>query len=172
LVQAGSPPPADDPDAPPARSAGVAAVAGQDAAPVRLARCCLPLPGDPVIGFTTSHSLAVSVHREECANAAVHRDGRERVVVTRWTPAERATFPTEIAVEAFDRHGLLADITETLCDNSAAVRSASTITTDDRVARLRFTVEVAGPNHLADVLEAVRTVPGVYDCYRARATVG
>jgi GTP diphosphokinase / guanosine-3',5'-bis(diphosphate) 3'-diphosphatase len=155
-----------------ARWAGVVSFADQDAAPVRLARCCLPLPGDPVVGFTTSHSLAVSVHREECANAAVHRDGRERVVVTSWTPAERAIFPTEIAVEAFDRHGLLADITETLCDISAAVRSASTITTDDRVARLRFTVEVVGPNHLADVLEAVRTVPGVYDCYRARATVG
>ena len=161
--------PTTDAQAP--RWAGMAEFDGHEAAPVRLARCCLPLPGDSVIGFTTSHSLAVSVHRRECANAAVHRDGRERVVVTSWTPDERASFPAEIAVEAFDRHGLLADITETLCDNSAAVRSASTITTDDRVARLRFTVDVAGPEHLDNVLVAVRTVPGVYDCYRAQATV-
>ena len=161
--------PTTDAQAP--RWAGMAEFDSHEAAPVRLARCCLPLPGDSVIGFTTSHSLAVSVHRRECANAAVHRDGRERVVVTSWTPDERASFPAEIAVEAFDRHGLLADITETLCDNSAAVRSASTITTDDRVARLRFTVDVAGPEHLDNVLVAVRTVPGVYDCYRAQATV-
>jgi GTP pyrophosphokinase len=161
--------PTTDAQAP--RWAGMAEFDSHEAAPVRLARCCLPLPGDSVIGFTTSHSLAVSVHRRECANAAVHRDGRERVVVTSWTPDERASFPAEIAAEAFDRHGLLADITETLCDNSAAVRSASTITTDDRVARLRFTVDVAGPEHLDNVLVAVRTVPGVYDCYRAQATV-
>ncbi len=146
--------------------AGLAAVDGRPDVPVRLARCCLPLPGDDVVGFTTTHSPAVSVHRQECANAADVRGDRRRVAVTSWIPTTTATFPAEIAVEAFDRYGLLADITEMLSDASAAVRSASTITAEDRVARARFTVEVAGPAQLDAVLAAVRTVGGVYDCYR------
>ncbi len=149
--------------------AGTAAVDGRGGVPVRLARCCLPLPGDDVVGFTTTHSPAVSVHRSQCVNAA---SDRHRVAVTSWVPPAEGTFPAEIAVEAFDRHGLLADITEMLSDASATVRSASSITSEDRVARARFTVEVAGPAQLDALLTAVRTVGGVYDCYRAGGTVG
>ncbi|WP_131767194.1 RelA/SpoT family protein [Candidatus Protofrankia californiensis] len=147
--------------------AGTAAVDGRSGVPVRLARCCLPLPGDDVVGFTTTHSPAVSVHRSQCVNAA---SDRHRVAVTSWLPPAEGTFPAEIAVEAFDRYGLLADITEMLSDVSATVRSASSITSEDRVARARFTVEVAGPAQLDALLAAVRTVGGVYDCYRAGGT--
>ncbi len=146
--------------------AGLAAVDGRPDVPVRLARCCLPLPGDDVVGFTTTHSPAVSVHRRQCANAAEARGDRRRAVVTSWVPSASVTFPAEIAVEAFDRYGLLADITEMLSDASATVRSASTITAEDRAVHARFTVEVAGPAQLDAVLAAVRTVGGVYDCYR------
>ncbi len=86
--------------------------------------------------------------------------------MTSWVPSASVTFPAEIAVEAFDRYGLLADITEMLSDASATVRSASTITAEDRAVHARFTVEVAGPAQLDAVLAAVRTVGGVYDCYR------
>ncbi len=149
--------------------AGTAAIDGRSGVPVRPARCCLPLPGDDVVGFTSTHSLAVSVHRSQCVNAA---SDRHRVAVTSWLPSAEGTFPAEIAVEAFDRHGLLADITEMLSDVSATVRSASSITSEDRVARARFTVEVAGPAQLDALLSAVRTVGGVYDCYRAGTRPG
>ncbi len=150
----------------------MAAVDGRTDLPVRLARCCLPLPGDEVIGFTTTHSPAVSMHRQECANVTDGRGDLDRVVVTSWVPSTTVTFPAEIAVEAFDRHGLLADITEVLSEASATVRSASTVTSRDRVARARFTVEVAGPGQLDGVLAAIRTVGGVYDCYRVGGASG
>ncbi|ABW14496.1 (p)ppGpp synthetase I, SpoT/RelA [Parafrankia sp. EAN1pec] len=148
--------------------AGFAEIDGADV-PVRLARCCLPLPGDTVVGFTT-HSSSVSLHRQECANVAASASSREQVTVKGWTAPESQTFPAEIAVEAFDRYGLLADITEVLSDTSASVRAASTSTSEDRVARARFTIEVTGPDQLDRVLAAVRGVGGVYDCYRACQT--
>ncbi|EIV93218.1 bifunctional (p)ppGpp synthetase/guanosine-3',5'-bis(diphosphate) 3'-pyrophosphohydrolase [Frankia sp. QA3] len=133
--------------------------------PVRLARCCLPLPGDAVIGFTT-HGSAVSLHRRECGNATEVRADRERVMVAAWSAPDVKIFPAEIAVEAFDRYGLLADITEVLSETSVSVRAASTATSEDRVAHARFTIEVTGPEQLDRVLSAVRRVGGVYDCYR------
>jgi GTP pyrophosphokinase len=146
---------------------GTTTVNGRPDIPVRLARCCLPLPGDEVVGLVLTHGIVVSVHRQECTNAVERNSGPERVRLASWEPIPDSTFPTEIAVEAFDRYGLLADITEVLCDASAAVRSASTVTSDDRVAHARFTIEVDGPAQLNSVLVAVRRVDGVYDCYRA-----
>ncbi|WP_045878285.1 RelA/SpoT family protein [Pseudofrankia sp. DC12] len=156
--------------------AGVASLDGRPDAPVRIARCCLPLPGDELIGFVTHHGAhhpAVTLHRQECANA---RPGgtagpvREPVGVLHWDVPLAHSFPAEIAVEAFDRYGLLADITEVLSDTAAGLRAASTSTSEDRVAHARFTVEVTGPRQLDEVLAAVRGVGGVYDCYRACQT--
>ena len=148
--------------------AGTARVGGEEV-PVRLARCCLPLPGDDVVGFTT-HGGGMSLHRRECANVAAQGSGRGWVTVTEWSAPESQSFPAEIVVEAFDRYGLLADIAEVLSDTSAAVRAASTSTSEDRVAHARFTIEVTGPEQLDKVLSAVRGVGGVYDCYRACRT--
>lgn len=139
--------------------------------PARLARCCLPLPGDVVVGFAT-HGSTVSLHRRECMNATEAGSDRERVAVATWSAPQAQIFPAEIAVEAFDRYGLLADITEVLSEISASVRAASTTTSDDRVAHARFTIEVTGPEQLDKVLGAVRGVGGVYDCYRVCQTQG
>ncbi|WP_238438166.1 ACT domain-containing protein, partial [Frankia nepalensis] len=149
--------------------AGVASLDGHPDAPVRVARCCLPLPGDELIGFVAQHS-AVTLHRGECANAQPSGSAREPLRVLHWDAPSEHAFPAEIAVEAFDRYGLLADITEVLSDTAAGLRAASTSTSEDRVAHARFTVEVTGPEQLDTVLTAVRTVGGVYDCYRACQT--
>jgi GTP pyrophosphokinase len=148
---------------------GLAEVEGHDELPVRRARCCLPLPWDAVVGFAANNS-AISLHREECVNASPCGDRREPVAVRSWTAPKSATFPTEIAVEAFDRYGLLADITEALAETSASLRAAWTTTSDDRLAHARFTVEIADADQLTEVLIAIRGVRGVYDCYRACQT--
>ncbi len=149
--------------------AGLAEVDGRDELLVHRARCCLPLPWDAVVGFAT-HNGAISLHREECVNALPCGDKREPVAVRSWTAPESAVFPTEIAVEAFDRYGLLADITEALSETSASLRAAWTTTSDDRLAHARFTVEIADPDQLTEVLIAIRGVGGVYDCYRVCQT--
>jgi guanosine-3',5'-bis(diphosphate) 3'-pyrophosphohydrolase len=132
---------------------------------IKLARCCTPVPGDAVFGFVT-RSGGVSVHREDCANAADLRAQSERVVEVSWKPTSASTFLVAIQVEALDRHKLLADVTRVLSEERVNILSATVTTTRDRVAVSRFTFEMADPKHLGHLVAAVRKVDGVFDAYR------
>ncbi|MBT8226829.1 MAG: bifunctional (p)ppGpp synthetase/guanosine-3',5'-bis(diphosphate) 3'-pyrophosphohydrolase [Dactylosporangium sp.] len=132
---------------------------------IKLARCCTPVPGDAVFGFVT-RSGGVSVHREDCANAADLREQRERVLDVTWKPTSASTFVVSVQVEALDRQKLLADVTRVLSDEKVNILSATVTTTRDRVAVSRFSFEMADPKHLTHLLAAVRRVEGVYDAYR------
>ncbi len=132
---------------------------------VKLAKCCTPVPGDPIIGFVTKGG-GVSVHRTDCTNATNLEQQSERLVEVAWAPTSESTFLVNIQVEALDRARLLSDITMSLSDAHVNILSASLSTTRDRVARSRFTFEMADASHLDTVLRAVRSVPGVFDAYR------
>ncbi|WP_310965008.1 RelA/SpoT family protein [Nocardioides terrisoli] len=132
---------------------------------VKLARCCTPVPGDEIIGFVTRGS-GVSVHRKDCTNAASLSSQPERLVDVEWAPTARSTFLVQIMVEALDRARLLSDVTMVLSDQHVNILSASLSTSRDRVAKSRFTFEMADPKHLGVVLKAVRSVDGVFDAYR------
>ncbi len=132
---------------------------------VKLARCCTPVPGDSVVGFVT-RGHGVSVHRRDCANAAALLDHPERIVEVEWAPTSSSVFLVNIQVEALDRTRLLADVTRILSDHHVNILSGAVATGSDRVAISRFTFEMASPEHLGDLLRAVRSVQGVYDCYR------
>ncbi len=133
---------------------------------VKLARCCTPVPGDEIIGFITKGS-GVSVHRENCVNAAdLHKSQGNRIVAVKWRIGAASIFLVNIQVEALDRASLLADVTRTLSDQHVNILSASVNTSKDRTAISRFTFEMADATHLDAVLAAVRQVEGVYDVNR------
>jgi GTP pyrophosphokinase len=132
---------------------------------VKLARCCTPVPGDPILGFVTRGN-GVSVHRADCINVASLRTEEHRFVDVEWAPQAGSVFLVAVQVEALDRTGLLSDVTRSLSDHHVNILSASVTTTRDRVAFSRFTFEMADPKHLGSLLNAVRSVEGVYDCYR------
>jgi len=140
-------------------------VKGVDDLWVKLARCCTPVPGDPIMGFVTRGS-GVSVHRDDCVNVPNLRLHPEREVDVEWAPTASSVFLVNIQVEALDRSRLLADVTKALSDTHVNILSASVATTRDRIATSRFTFEMADPKHLGSALKAVRTVEGVYDAYR------
>jgi guanosine-3',5'-bis(diphosphate) 3'-pyrophosphohydrolase len=140
-------------------------VKGVDDLWVKLARCCTPVPGDPIMGFVTRGS-GVSVHREDCVNVPNLRENPEREVEVEWAPTPSSVFLVNIQVEALDRSRLLADVTRALSDTHVNILSASVATTRDRIATSRFTFEMADPKHLGSVLKTVRSVEGVYDAYR------
>jgi guanosine-3',5'-bis(diphosphate) 3'-pyrophosphohydrolase len=140
-------------------------VKGVDDLWVKLARCCTPVPGDPIMGFVTRGS-GVSVHREDCVNVPNLRENPEREVEVEWAPTPSSVFLVNIQVEALDRSRLLADVTRALSDTHVNILSASVTTTRDRIATSRFTFEMADPKHLGSVLKTVRSVEGVYDAYR------
>jgi GTP pyrophosphokinase len=132
---------------------------------VKLAKCCTPVPGDPILGFVT-RGAGVSVHRADCTNAANLKSQPERLVDVEWAPTAQSMFLVNIQVEALDRARLLSDITKVLSDVHVNILSASLQTTRDRVAKSRFTFEMGDPKHLGHVLKAVRSVDGVFDAYR------
>jgi guanosine-3',5'-bis(diphosphate) 3'-pyrophosphohydrolase len=132
---------------------------------VKLARCCTPVPGDAVEGFVTRGS-GVSVHRTDCVNLLALRSQPERLVAVRWAPTGKSTFLVAVQVEGLDRPRLLSDITRVISDQHVNILSASLSTGRDRVAKSKFTFEMADPKHLGHVLSAVRTVEGVFDVYR------
>ncbi|MFI6336694.1 RelA/SpoT family protein [Streptomyces sp. NPDC050535] len=140
-------------------------VKGVDDVWVKLARCCTPVPGDPIIGFVTRGS-GVSVHRNDCVNIESLSREPERILEVEWAPTQSSVFLVAIQVEALDRSRLLSDVTRVLSDQHVNILSAAVQTSRDRVATSRFTFEMGDPKHLGHVLKAVRGVEGVYDVYR------
>jgi guanosine-3',5'-bis(diphosphate) 3'-pyrophosphohydrolase len=132
---------------------------------IKLAKCCTPVPGDEIMGFVT-RGQGVSVHRRTCTNADALRKQSERIVDVEWAPTERSMFLVNIQVEALDRARLLSDITKALSDMHVNILSASLSTGRDRIAKTKFTFEMADPKHLGHVMRAVRQVEGVFDAYR------
>ncbi|SEC21263.1 bifunctional (p)ppGpp synthetase/guanosine-3',5'-bis(diphosphate) 3'-pyrophosphohydrolase [Streptomyces sp. 2314.4] len=140
-------------------------VKGVDDVWVKLARCCTPVPGDPIIGFVTRGN-GVSVHRADCVNVDSLSRQPERILEVEWAPTQSSVFLVAIQVEALDRSRLLSDVTRILSDQHVNILSAAVQTSRDRVATSRFTFEMGDPKHLGHVLKAVRSVEGVYDVYR------
>src|SRR5690625_4458397 len=142
-------------------------VSGMDGADVwtKLARCCTPVPGDPIIGFVTRGS-GVSVHHSDCGNVQGLRNQPERIVGVEWSPSAQSVFLVQIQVEALDRNGLLSDVTKVLSDNHVNILSANVATSRERVAISRFVFEMAEPSHLGGVLRAVNRIDGVFDVFR------
>jgi GTP pyrophosphokinase len=132
---------------------------------VKLAKCCTPVPGDPILGFVT-RGAGVSVHRSDCTNAQSLTSQPERLVEVEWAPTAQSMFLVNIQVEALDRNRLLSDVTRVLSDQHVNILSASVQTSRDRLALSRFTFEMGEPSHLDHVIRAIRKVDGVYDVYR------
>ena len=136
---------------------------------VKLAKCCTPVPGDPIVGFVTRGS-GVSVHRADCVNVKALGDQEQRFIEVEWAPTTKSVFRVQIQVEALDRSGLLSDVTRVLSEHHVNILSATVNTNDDRLAISRFVFEMGDSVHLDRVLNAVRRIDAVYDVYRVTSS--
>ena len=141
-------------------------VEGLDDVMVRLARCCTPVPGDEIIGFIT-RGRGVSVHRSDCANAvALMSSQGERLIDVEWDHSSGSSFIVSVELEAFDRPRLLQDIAAMLSEAHVNIMGCNTLTTSDRIAKLRFDFDLADPGHLDSIIAQMRRVESVIDAYR------
>jgi len=127
----------------------------------RLAECCHPLPGDKIIGYVT-RSRGVSVHRRDCHNI-IHEDEKERLIPVEWGQTD-ALYPVSIQVEAWDRVGLIRDITTIVAEEKVNIAAMSSVQHDDHTVTEHLTLETKGLAQLLRLLgriEAVRGVIGV-----------
>ncbi len=153
-------PPVRRPDRPTSPPGSDILVRGQGRMLTRLARCCQPVPGDPIIGFLT-RGRGVSVHRIGCPN---ERDlGREpdRLIEVSWDvrEAELAPHPVELAVHAWDRAGLLADVANVVADSN--IISAKARGFRDRTAVVNVRLEVRNLAQLTHIIDRLESLPYV-----------
>jgi GTP pyrophosphokinase len=150
----------------PPGAAGVR-IEGVDDVLVRLSRCCTPVPGDEIMGFVT-RGRGVSVHRTDCANAvSLAQSQNDRLIDAEWDHEyEDELFVASIELKAYDRPHLLADVSRAIGDHHVNIIGSTTVTSEERIARLTFDFEIADPSHLQAVIRSARGVDGVYDVYR------
>ncbi|MEW6083018.1 MAG: bifunctional (p)ppGpp synthetase/guanosine-3',5'-bis(diphosphate) 3'-pyrophosphohydrolase [Chloroflexota bacterium] len=130
----------------------------------QMAKCCNPMPGDQIIAYVT-RGRGATIHRQDCPNI-LHRDDTERLLQVDWGTAEQ-TFAVPVTVKAYDREGLLGDIS-TLLQNEGVNIANVAVSFNRSVADLRLVVEVRDLEQLSRVLTRIESVPNVLEALRTR----
>ena len=141
-----------------------------------LATCCKPVNGDHIVGFVT-RGRGITVHRDDCPNV-VNAPEQERLVPVTWGDHGEDTFPVTVQIKAWDRVGLLKDVSTLLADERVNIVTVTTNTHDDRTVSLFATIEVEGVGQLSTILQKLEGIRDIYEVRRetsgspARAVVG
>ncbi len=140
---------------------------GLDNIEINLAGCCHPVHGEPIAGYITL-SRGVSVHNRGCPEylRLIERDP-EREIEAAWTVKAGRYQPVDIHVEAYDRRGLLRDLTQIIDKENVNIRQVETLSNDDNIAFLKFHVEVSGLAHLSKLLAKLEQQHGILHARRA-----
>lgn len=151
------------PAAAPKKPSSVIKVLGVGDMLTRLAECCHPAPGEPIIGYIT-RSRGVTVHKQDCPNV-LHEREKERLIEVEWGLAE-TVYPAKIQVEAWDRMGLIRDITTLVAEEKVNIASVSFANRDDHTAVTLLSLETSGLAQLSRILEKIEGVRGVISVNR------
>jgi GTP pyrophosphokinase len=137
--------------------------------PITLARCCAPLRPQPITGYVTL-GRGVTIHRSDCPSLRRMRSVKpERILKVEWTPAEEATLAVEIAVSAYDRRGLVRDVTDVLAVEKLSIEAMTTTTNKEAgTAEVSVSLAVSDLEQLARVLRRLAAVPNVIHARRVR----
>lgn len=125
---------------------------------VNFAKCCNPLPGDPIRGYVT-RGRGVTVHKEDCENLQIA--DRKRVVEVSWDESHAVPRIISLTVEAENRSGLLAAISGVFSSNDSDIMQANVKTVDDLRAAGTFQISVRNLDHLTRIINALRNIKGV-----------
>ena len=134
-----------------------------------MGKCCNPMPGDPIVGYIT-RGRGATIHRQDCPNI-LRSTERERLVKVSWGEQMR-TYPVPIKITAFDRQGLMSDISMLLNAEGINIVDVNVRVDHDSVkadvADIRLTVEVKDIGQLSRMLNRVENLANVLDAQRVR----
>jgi GTP pyrophosphokinase len=133
------------------------------------ARCCKPVPPEPIVGYVTV-GRGVSIHSQACANLArLKAKSPARVLAVDWGKMGRGEFPVDIEVQAFDRRGLVRDVSAALADEKISIRGMTTVTDKrDKVAHMRIGISISGLPQLSKVLSRIAQLPNIISARRKK----
>jgi len=129
----------------------------------QIAKCCNPTPGDEIIGYVT-RGRGATIHRQDCPNMLRRKD-RERFLQVSWGKVER-TFPVPIKVKAYDRQGLVGDISTLLSGEGINIADVN-VNVNRSLAHLNIIVEVRDLDQLSRILTRIENLPNVMEAHRA-----
>jgi GTP diphosphokinase / guanosine-3',5'-bis(diphosphate) 3'-diphosphatase len=131
---------------------------------VRLAKCCTPVPGDPIVGYI-SLGRGITIHRDDCPNVRALRKNAERFTEVEWDGGGSQSFRVQIAVSAWDRPRLLEDVARTFAEHGANIVAYGG-GVQDQLAKNWYTAEIGDVGSLRALLTALRNIEAVFDAYR------
>ncbi|MGI8730137.1 MAG: RelA/SpoT family protein [Solirubrobacteraceae bacterium] len=146
------------------------AVEGVQDVMLRLAKCCRPVPGDPIVGYI-SLGRGITIHREDCPNAAQLRKDPERFTPVHWEGDHETAFKVELQVDAWDRHRLLEDLSRTFAEAGINIVEARCVVSHPMVTNW-FVVEVGDLQVLKQAISRLRNIDSVFDAYRVTPGAG
>jgi guanosine-3',5'-bis(diphosphate) 3'-pyrophosphohydrolase len=140
-------------------------VDGIDDVMLRLAKCCRPVPGDPIVGYI-SLGKGITIHHESCSNVKALKRNPERFTKVWWEgDSAGSSFRAEIEVDGWDRHRLLEDLSRSLSEAGVNIIEAR-CTTVHPMIKNRFVVEVGDTQALKMCIQRLRNIDSVFDAYR------
>jgi GTP pyrophosphokinase len=137
----------------------------------QMAGCCQPVPGEPIIGYITQ-GRGVSIHRQDCPSALQLREREpERMIQVSWGQAPARTYPVDILIRAYDRSGLLRDVSQMLLNEKINVLAVNTQSDkSDNTANMRLTIEIPGMEALGRLLARISQLPNIIEAKRSRSS--
>jgi len=143
-------------------------VEGVDDVMLRLAKCCRPVPGDPIIGYI-SLGKGITIHHDSCPNAEALRKNPERFAKVAWDGDTASSFRVELQIDGWDRHRLLEDLSRTFAEAGINILEAR-CTVVHPMVKNRFVVEVGDTHSLKTCIARLRNIESVFDAYRVTPT--
>ena len=140
-------------------------VEGYDDVQVRMAKCCVPVPGDEIVGFITI-SNGIAVHVSDCLNVQINPKKGERIVDVSWSLANITGIIVWIEIEAIDRPYLLRDATIAISDNGGNILIARSTTNSKRIVTLIFQVEISDGSQVDKIVNDSKLISNVFDAKR------
>ena len=140
-------------------------VEGYDDIKVRMSRCCVPVPGDDILGFVTINK-GISIHRSDCLNVKIDNSQGERIVDVSWAINTHTGSIVWVEIEAIDRPYLLRDATIAISDNGGNILVAKSLTNSKRIVSLLFQIELSDNIQLESILSDAKNIENVFDVKR------
>ena len=140
-------------------------VEGYDDIQVRMAKCCVPVPGDDILGFVTITS-GISIHRSDCLNVKIDSKKGERIIDVSWAFESNTGIIIWLEIEAIDRPYLLRDATIAISDNGGNILVAKSVTSSKRIVSLLFQIEISDNKQLEEIIRDAKNIESVFEASR------
>ena len=144
-------------------------VKGEDGILVKLAKCCNPIPGDPVVGYIT-RGRGISVHRGDCPNVLTNTDDENRMIEVAWDIATDSVYRASLNITSMDKSGILADIMMIASEAKLNINALNVHTDKRKTAYISMGVDIRNAEQLEYIIGKIKSIKGIYNVERIIST--